>query len=224
MKNTILYHFVNLMILVQILSFTSCQKSEYIYLSSEFKSFVVFPEGSYWIYEEILSGFSDTLIVEKLLIDTRPEHTESNIYVESGSIQYQTKSSGKIIGLISTSSTSNECSSMSSILIYNSKNEPLNPINNMFLDVGNQFFCCCDSGTLNRFDPIIEYSGTIDSISIGESSFYNIRIFTNIIEDSLFIEQNPGLVKKSFFSRNVGLIKWEQFNGNVWELKEYKIN
>ena len=50
-----------------------------------------------------------------------------------------------------------------------------------------------------------------------------MRVFTNIIDDTLSINQNPGLVRKSYFARNVGLVKWEQFNGNVWELKDYNI-
>ena len=224
MKESIMNRLITFFVFVPLLILISCGKPEYIHLSDEFKSFTIFQEGSYWVYEEINSGFIDTMIVERVSIEFQSEHAESNVKVESGNIQYKTKLSGKIIGHISTTkSYSNSCESMSSINIFNSTNDTVNSGGGQFLDVGNQFFCCCDQGSTSWFAPIHEYSGIVDSISAGGANFDNVRLFTTIIDDSLFIEQNPDLVKKSYFAKNVGLIKWEQFNGNEWEVREYHI-
>jgi len=194
-------------------------------MSDEFKSYSIFPEGSYWVYEEVYSGFIDTLIVESVSLEFQSEHSESNIKVENGNIKYQTKLSGKIIGHIATTkSLSNNCGPMSSIKIFNSTQDIVNNGGDQFLDVGNQFFCCCDLGSQNWFDPINEYSGEIDSISVGNMNFESIRLFTAVVDDSIFLEQNPGLVHKSYFAKSIGLIKWEQFNGNIWEIRDFKIN
>ncbi len=225
MKESILNRLITFLVLMPLIILISCGKPEYIYLSDEFKSYTIFPAGSYWVYEKVNTRFIDTMIVESVSLEFHSEHAESNVKVESGNIKYQTKLSGKIIGHIGTiNSFPNSCESMSSILIYNSTHDTLNTAGGQFLDVGNEFFCCCEPGTFSWFDPIHEYSGIIDSVIVGGVKFVTVRLFTTIIDDSLFIQQNPNLVKKSYFAKNVGLIKWEQFNGNVWELKEYFIN
>ncbi len=217
-RSTTCFVFLPLIILI------SCGKPEYVHLSDEFKSFTIFPEGSYWVYEKLNDGFIDTMIVEKVSLEFQSEHAESNVKVESGSIQYQTRLSGKIVGWIRNSSYSESCNTMSSILIYNSTHDTLNTAGGQFLDIGNEFFCCCNPGSKSLFDPIHEYSGIIDSISVSGINYFNVRLFTTIIDDSLFIQQNPGLVKKSYFAKNIGLIKWEQFNGNEWEVRDFRIN
>ncbi|MCD4731842.1 MAG: hypothetical protein K8R74_14645 [Bacteroidales bacterium] len=224
MKESILNQLITFLVLMPLIILTSCGKPEYVHLSDEFKSFTIFPAGSYWVYEEINSGFIDTMIVERVSIEFQSEHAESNVKVESGNIQYQTRLSGKIVGWIRNSSYSEGCNTMSSILIYNSTHDTVNTAGGQFLDVGNEFFCCCDPGTISWFDQIREYSGIIDSISIGDTNFFDVKLFTTIVDDSLFIQQNLDLVKKSYFAKNVGLIKWEQFNGNEWEVRDFRIN
>lgn len=223
MKKSILYLLFIIFAFVQIISLTSCGKKEYFHLSDEFKSFAIFPVGSYWVYEEINSGFIDTMTVEKVSIEFEVR-AESNKYYERGSIHYRTCKSGLIIGLVSNTKPNNDCSYINSIFLYNSTQNSLDTLNNKFIDVGNEYFCCCEVGSKGWFSPMFEYSGVVDTIMAGGHKYKNAWAFENTIEDSIYLEQIPSTVMISYFANNVGLIKWEQFNGDVWELKEYKIN
>ncbi|NOX46189.1 MAG: hypothetical protein GXO89_04345 [Chlorobi bacterium] len=219
MKKPILYLLFTLIALVQIISLSSCGKKEYFPLSDEFKSFAVFPVGSYWVYEEINSGFVDTMTVKEVSIEYEVR-AESNRYYEQGYIHYRTRKSGLIIGSISNTSPNSNCGYLNSLLLRNSTDT----LHSEFLDVDNEFFCCCEPGSKSWFNPMFKYSGVIDTVTAGGYKFQNARAFSNTIEDTAYLEQFPGTVKISYFAKNVGLIKWEQFNGNVWELKEFKIN
>lgn len=224
MKKSILYFLLVTIAFAQTISLFSCgEKKEYFPLSDEFKSFAVFPVGSYWVYEEINSGFIDTMTVNEVSIEFEGK-AESNKYFERGYVHYRTRKSGMIIGLISNTKPNNDCSYINSMFLYNSTQNSLDTLNKKFIDVGNEYFCCCEAGSKGWFSPMFEYSGLVDTIMAGGHKYKNARAFENTIEDSIYIEQFPSTVMISYFANDVGLIKWKQFNGNVWELKEFKIN
>ncbi|MEZ5195734.1 MAG: hypothetical protein R2764_04875 [Bacteroidales bacterium] len=220
MKRTTLYPVIILIILIQVLGLASCQKPEFIYLSDEFKSFTVFPVGSYWVYEEINSGFVDTLKVDKVSLDFGHLHSESNVLAEKGSIKFSTAFSGTKIGLIGATEYS-ECLSYSSCYMYNSEPDTVYNPAGEYLNLGCEFFCCCDSGTKSRAF-FFKYSGIIDTLSVGQRTFFDVRLFSNVIEDSLYLQQDTGLVKRYYFVKYVGLVKWEQYNGKVWEVRNFE--
>lgn len=201
--------------------FNSCKEDEYIYLSEEFKSYVIFPEGTYWVYEEIKSGFIDTLNIEEVSISFGSGHSESHTQYESGVIEYNTSRSGLIHGYISPKASIYGCSSYHDLLTAN-KNEDFVEIDSVYMGLNLCFFCCCDTGIVMSIGT--KYLGMIDTMIINSLVFEKVMNFSNVSYDSLEIFQHPNRARKSYYAKNIGLIKWEQFNGNVWEIRDYMIN
>lgn len=210
----------NLAVIFLLLTFLcSCKKDEYYHMSEEFKAYTMFPIGSYWVYEELNSGFRDTLTVQDTSFRFESA-AESNQFYECAYIDYNTKHSGKVRGSLSTITYNvNQCSSYSSCRIFNTYVGIDTSQNNQYMVFNNSYFCCCDKGWQNT-EEHFTFSKLTDTLTISNKVYEDVMEFTFIPSNQMY----PTTVKKSSFAKNVGLIRWELHNGDTWEIVDYKIN
>ncbi len=206
-------------IIFYIFVLTACRKEEFFFIGEEFKSYTLFPIGTYWVYENQSSMFRDTMTV----VDTsfRFGHAvESNLYYQKVIIDYNTKYSGKARGLLYMSSGHNNCSSLSFARIFNSEEIDSSQIDNKLI-LNNRFFCCCDTGTL-LYEYNDKFTEVLDTMLIENKLYFDVMVFDWKITNPILLDSHA--VMKSYFAKNVGLIKWELYNGDIWEIVDYKIN
>jgi len=165
------------------------------YISEEFKSYVIFNQGSNWIYIDQNQNKDTVEIVnlEKSIEDgpyTYPH--EKYIITVWSSIRGEEKSFSQCV--------SNSRIGCDGFSILSGRHDL-------------SFFCCCEEGTQ---EGTLTSLRLLDSLVISNSMYYNIRVFES---DSLSLQVN----KKLYYAKNIGLIKYEDFDDNIWELVKYDV-
>lgn len=178
------------------------------FMPQEFKDYVVFPQGSYWIYEDSISGITDSMYLQMQTtkIMEPPGYNDWGYNYEYIEEQLYSSYKNQINSRVSRYNefiSNNENGSYMYYGLY-----PLF-ISNISIGIG------CDN---------LKYIQFLDSLLIKNIWLKNIKVFSNI--DPI------GNIKsiKTFFCRNIGLVKME-INDNtdttglkIWELKKYHIN
>lgn len=191
---------IKLLLLLIILNSADCslKKEPTCHISEEFKSYIVFKEGSYWIYQN-QSGNMDTIKI------IRQEHSILDSPYNYPSERY------------TITTESNKDGSKT----YFAQSEDLNMIlcksfsqytTNYYYPV--LFFCCCDPGS--RVENLT-FQSQLDSIEISGNWFFNVKVFES---DSI----NPQTKKTLYYSKYIGLIMYEDFNDNTWQIINYSVS
>jgi hypothetical protein len=194
------FRYLLLSILFILLNNADCSRSKNeptSYLSDEFKSYVIFNEGSSWVYGNQFND-KDTVIlisIEHSFIDlpyTYP--VERYNFTTTSTINEEKKYlaqciEGQGIG----------CSNFS-VLSTNYFNPKL-------------FFCCCDEGF--NYENL-QFVNQLDSLEINDEMYFDVKIFKS---DSIDSQSLSTL----YYAKNIGLIQYEDFNSIVWKLLNHNL-
>ncbi len=190
-------------LLLPVLYFTGCCSNPVKYIvSSDFKRYFIFPDGSYWVYKN-QSGEFDTLILKShtstFVSDPGPESCSEHEFIEC---EYEISySSSKTMTNISA--WDNESSS--------------------FYDISS-FFPEFASDTSEAFQFGQKYNYNKDFIS--EMVIQGVK-YTNVnsieIDITHYSNINGNQPIYGYFVRDIGLVKRVLYDGTNWELVDYKI-
>ena len=198
----------SVLIILSALCFSvTCAKKEKeyptYYLGQEYKDYVVYKTGSYWIYEDSASKIIDSVCLYK-----------QNIIINEGNQKVNYNSEGL---------TENKYSSLYDTLIFGGgiptegKGPVYNEIRlNDFIHINTNYF----DGKIgeyasNNISSI--YDSQKDSI-LYKIKFLDVKVFKNIQQQFSYQPQ------KTYYARHVGLVRKELFNGQVWNLIRYKVS
>jgi hypothetical protein len=171
----------------------SCEDS-YIPISSEFKSYCVFPAGSYWIYENASDGIRDTVTLLSYESEIGTSFNNNNECTETAILRLSSTYQGVInlsvtTNLISGSSWSNELR-----VIYS---------NSSF-----ERFILPDN------DIMLEY----DTITLNSILYQDVYVF-----ESLSAGFGDPILEE-VFAKNIGVIYRKFDNNAEFHLIEYNLN
>ena len=189
-----------------ILTFSSCTKSKnsVCLISDEFKSYVIFDSGSYWVYRNT-DGIYDSISVDSTKSDIYTG-VESTLSTEVIYVYLNSSISGKMIfSSICGSSAVEQRENCEE----NSSSFTRHFTNGLLLDY---YFCCCPSDTNNSY--LTKYLG-IDSATVNSIFYPKLRKFEL---DSV----NVSSLKYLLYAKDIGLVKYQDYNGIIWELIDYK--
>lgn len=180
------------------------------YIPDEFKAYIIFPKGSYWIYEEANTKEIDSVYIYR---------SESNI--ENGASK---------LGYNYEKYTSGYKSSLSEQDSVRGFGYPDLNDQNLFVyeefrlnDFTNAPYTFFSGGSIAQTikytsDFAIQYESFYTSLKIEDDTYQNVKVFHHNI--NYFSYQS----ERIYFAENIGIIKRELFNGQTWQLKRYHIN
>ena len=197
-----------IIILSALCFFVTCVKKETVYptyyFGQEFRDYVIYKPGSYWIYQELATGEIDSIYLYKqsFYINKSTQKIDYN---------YEGISESKI-------------SSLHDTLTYSGNVLGKNPCGEYKAITVNGFV----NSNVNYFEGEIGYSALTasytfytekkDSIEFNKLKFFEVKIFENAMQ--IFSNQPF----KTYYSKHVGLVRTELFNGQVWNLIRYKVS
>lgn len=167
------------------------------YFSDEFKSYVIFNEGSSWVYGNQFND-RDTVVlssVEHSFIDLPYSYPAERFELTTTSTINEEKK------YLAQCNGGNELSCSNFSILAQRDFYPL------------LFFCCCDEGFK---DENLQFVNQLDSIEINDEMYFDIKIFKS---DSIDSQSLSTL----YYAKNIGLIQYEDYNSNVWKLLDHNI-
>lgn len=179
------------------------------YMPQDFKDYVVFPEGSYWVYEDSVTGDIDS------------------VYLQSQKIEIYTPPSYNNPGYNFEFLKENVFSSNSNQVFYKegiyNQYIPSN-INNSYLyryDIQLYYISSVDIGTTISN---LTYKSFLDSLTVKSKTFKKVKVFSTPPE-----YYSNGSFLCTYYGHNVGLIKLikkvcDTCLTETWLLKKYHIN
>jgi hypothetical protein len=180
-----------------------------IYMDQTSIDYCVFDAGSWWVYEEVITGELDTIKV-----------TYVNRYLLDDDEKYSVKRDG--YGSKYTSTKYKKLSSRCGVSI--SKLEDINSIE-YFGEFPYLYDDLCFTNSIDSSYKIDYYSGqkiqfwdSLNQIKIGKHEFKDIRIFENSI--GLYSSYQ----KTIYWARHVGKIKIKRADGTTWNLIDFKVS
>lgn len=176
------------------------------FLDEEITEYVVFKNGSYWVYEEINSNQVDSL---KLF--------SAEVFIQNGQSRFGFNF--QKYTELTTSTLSGDTLSGLAVLDFSKKNFSVftrgsTNINRIF-DRPVLFFSNQPTGYIfnPNEDDLVEYVEFLDSYTVLGTEYLDIMVFEH--KKNYFLDQP----KKIYYARGIGIIKKELFNGKVWQLK-----
>lgn len=193
-----------IIILSALCLFVTCVKKEKeyptYYLGQEYRDYVVYKVGSYWIYEDSASKIIDSVYLFK-----------QDIIMNDGNRKVNYNSEGL---------SENKYSSLYDTLIFGGgipterKGPVYNEIRlNDFIHINTNYF----DGKIGEYNISTFYDSKRDSI-IYINKFYNVKVFENKQQEYSYQPY------KTYYAKHVGLVRKELFNGQVWNLIRYKVS
>lgn len=178
------------------------------YMPKDFKEYVVFPQGSYWIYEDSISGIFDSIYLETQTTQILEPPSYNNWgykyeYLKEMVYSAHNNQLSMRTGRFNEYQSNNE---NGSYIYYG-----LHPLFISNIPVG--------SGCEN-----LKYIQHLDSLLINNICYKDIKIFASISSIG-----NVDYIK-TFFCRNIGLVKMEISDNTdttglkIWLLKSYHIS
>jgi hypothetical protein len=176
------------------------------YMSEEFKDYVLFPEGSWWVYETSSTSNTDSVyiasIIERSVIsDQNTSFKAENFRALKISSEYDSILSGG--GVL-----------QKGVQTYKEYPENKQGIN------GEIFFSTSqmDSGRLEPSFKNVKYLGVTNNVKINNITHDSVKIFEVLNQE---YDSQPHRI---YWAKNVGIIKKVLFDSTVWKLKNYHIN
>jgi hypothetical protein len=190
----------------------SCNKDELpTYLMDEnFKSYVDFPVGSYWTYQEI----SDIKLIDSIYLFKREYFVDNSGTLSYNSDLFSSKYSSSYYK--DTSNASGSGIDLSYINIFSYREFPLK----ISLAYNTQYFSG-EKGVGYIYTPNdaskILYKDSLAAFTVNSVSYPQVKVFENLIKN---YDRQPRVIH---YAKNVGVIRKELFNGQIWELQRYFI-
>lgn len=202
------------MLLLVLLMYAACRPGAdpvpFYPIPEDAKHYVVFPEGSYWVYEE-----GNTLAVDTVRLyrsEVTKEDASSNLgyNYERLSVGFRSSLSGD-----STRGSGKPFWSDPSLWSYEEFISP-NLSNNFAL----VFLDPTVVGEVHRYaeDWAITLESESQSMKVAGVTYASVKVFKHNV--MVF----PNQSERVYFSKDVGIVKRELFNGEVWQLKTHFIN
>ena len=179
-------------------------------LEQEFKDYVLFPIGSYWIYyESALQEIDSVYLYDQEIRVNKSQKIFPYNYEQLDQNQGSSYFNDSLFGGSSTEKYFGQVINLYAERYLSNPN-----VTNL------QFFNNVEAGTTLDFSEIsmVTYLGEIETYAIGSSLYINVRVFENLIE------VDGRLPRKIYYAPNIGIIRKELFNGQVWNLKRYYVN
>lgn len=183
-----------------------CQHADRYSVTDDFKQYIYFPEGSYWVYKNQFNNY-DTLTITNIVSKYEKYNAESCDEFEKITIDYNSSSKGEITRYTS------HTNAFFTLCEYNTANSYFNELTDFGKNLKNENKVL---GCLTAIEWLIQ-----DTVEVNHKYFFNVYVNKTISDIPTTIVDYPFLC---YFSKNIGLIKKELQNGEVWELVDYKIN
>jgi hypothetical protein len=184
----------------------ACKKSSepfYSVIPADIRENFLFQKGSYWIYQNNLSGRVDSVRIEK-----DPEFGKETIYNDDGTVAgYDDRAAFNYVGSIIHS-----CSIMTST-VYVSTTVSYPSID---------YFTSMVPGRSYPYNGIVSYVQHLDSLKINDRTYYDIK---HLMHSVVFTNGDSAIVN-ALFSRHTGMIQLTSgLNGHdtTWSLLRYHV-
>ena len=197
----------NLIFIITIISIvfiaSDCKKEEKptVYMPQEFKDYVDFPVGSYWIYEDSISGAIDSVYIYNI----------KNEIVNSSHCHFKWED------LIQKLYSNNSVVNTNHILAITD-----NPLT--YKLIGKYFFIYKNDMLINFESSGIKYINYYDSLNINNKYYYNINCFYQYSSSNINCwTKDVGVIRKVI--KTLKVTDTSSIDTNiVWKLKRYHIN
>ena len=180
------------------------------YMDQEFKDYIVYPQGSYWVYEEMSSGQIDTVKIYSSEIKIHNGQTILGFnYEEYLVLMKSSFNNDTISGVGGIDFTDKNFSE------YEEGSTNIHKILNRSL----LFFSKKPVGyELNYTEvDLVDYLEFLELYTVFSLEYEDVKVFEHKIN---YYSEQP---KRVYFAKGVGIIKKELFNGEIWQLKKYFI-
>jgi len=159
-------------IIVLVLTVISCRKPTTYNMPQDLKDYCMFPVGSWWVYEDSISGEKDSIVLMEQNIYF-PYSNNKTYYFESLDEKFYFSNTNSING------------SLCEVYITS-------PLTYVYIR-GRSMYYSTDEGFTGKIDVKIEY---LDSLNINNTTYYNIKIFDVYNRKSIsYWAKNIGIVK-----------------------------
>ena len=180
-------------------------------LDQDFKNYIVFPLGSYWIYTTDLNEKDSVHLYQQtidLIKDSRVYPYKYQLLKQNlwSSFFSDTLFGGSITEQVRDTDT------IYHLYVDRFMSSPLDNSVNFFnnLPVSTVFEFTQSSKT--------QYVAEMESYFISDAEYKNVRIFENLLQN------DDRLPQKIYYAEGVGIIRKELFNGQNWNLERHFIN
>jgi hypothetical protein len=179
-------------------------------MSDDFKSYIVFKKGSYWVYEETSTNEIDSIFLHRSEIAAFNGAEDLGYNGEKFTAGYSSSL------LVNDSIRGFAYPSLDQQKYYVYEEFRFSD----FLYAPYVFFGSNDIGSVDRFqnNSKLIYENFFSALDINGKSYTDVKVFHNAIQNQSYQPE------RIFFAKGVGVIKKEMFSGKVWELKRYLIN
>jgi hypothetical protein len=179
-------------------------------IPEEPKPYILFPKGSYWIYEERNSSSIDSVYLYRSETEEVDAVAKLGYNFENYIAGYKSSFTGDSTRGFGAPFLSDETkwSYKESVM-----NTPLFELTLTFLHP-------VTVGESRRYaeDFALIYESFAEAQDINGVTYYSVMVFKH----NIMIQ--PNQAERIFYAKNVGVIRRELFNGEVWQLKKYFIN
>jgi len=171
-------------------------------IPQEVKDFIMFPEGSYWVYQDSVSGAIDSHHLHSFILYERDNNRD--YYYE---IFNQNLSRSFYNDTIYGGGANN--AEIGDVIVSKYHEISAQPYRDFL------FFSPSEIGDI--YSGEIEFSSAINDFTMNSKQYSDIKIFNSLAQ------KHPIQTKKIYFAKDVGIIKRVEYSGKVWELTDYQI-
>jgi hypothetical protein len=191
----------------------TCYKPDpvpYYPIPEESKQYIIFPKGSYWIYEESNSLNIDTVYLYRSEIEQFDGATDLGYNYKLYTAGFKSTFTGDSTRGFGGPFLSDQTKWAYREFIINS------PLVQLILT----FLHPLTVGETRRYaeDFALMYESHAEAMDINGVTYYSVMVFKH----NIMIQ--PNQAERIFYAKNVGVIRRELFNGEVWQLKKYFVN
>jgi hypothetical protein len=200
---------VLLMSLMFLLLAWGCKKPpDEMLLSEEIRSFAIFPEGSYWIYRDSLTGAKDSSAYRKVFFETNNDHNFGECIIERATIQM----SRSFYGFVLNGTVSSYCDVDIEWMGFGIQT----------LYIQGSLTPTADPDVFTEMEPGIESDGCFYE-AFHETMIVNAVPFYNVQQYRITRSSGAGYFARVYFSPGIGIVKQETEDGRIWELERYYV-
>lgn len=188
----------------------TCTSTNTVKLFPDALSRLYFKDSTYWIYQDSLSGLTDSVWVDTSFREVSNKYQSFYLYTKCyEQYGYTLKSllNGRTRVTIFPQSVDDESHFEDAVYAVNYYPEQINhqPIFRFFIK---------KNSYINEDNGVFD---TLNYIRIRGQDHYNVLRLTNP-------GSNYDIYKESYYSKDIGLIKYKMKDGSVWELLRYQLH
>jgi hypothetical protein len=181
----------------------SIENSHTDFMDQEFKDYIIFPQGSYWVYQDSATLNTDSVVLYSQIIEIVDRKIPAGYYVETVDQKFSSSfrnDTFRIFGEAVKDEQYSSCLLFAEGHSYNS------------------FFSNKDIGdSINYILNNLKYSDFEAVKNINGVNFNEVKTFENIHPGNISLS-HP---EKIYYAKKIGVVRKELFNGKVWNLIRY---